>query len=141
MSDKSIESVLTEKRLFPPATSFAAKAHPAASELESLCTRAAAEPEPFWADQARRELHWHSPFTQTLDASDAPNFRWFAAGRLNVSYNCLDVQLETRRNAAALIFEAEGGTVRRLSYGELHAQVCAFGNALRGLGVKAGDRV
>jgi acetyl-CoA synthetase len=141
MNDKSIESVLTEKRLFQPAAAFAAQAHPGADELARLCERAAAEPEQFWAEQARRELQWHSPFTQTLDASDAPNFRWFADGRLNVSYNCLDVQLEARRNHTALIFEAEGGAVQRLSYGELHAQVCAFGNALRALGVKAGDRV
>jgi acetyl-CoA synthetase len=141
MNDKSIQSILTEKRLFPPAATFAAAAHPDAAELEQLRVRAAAAPEEFWADQARRELHWQTPFSQTLDASDAPNFRWFADGRLNVAYNCLDVQLETRRNQTALIFEPETGPVRRLTYGELHAQVCAFANALRALGVRQGDRV
>jgi acetyl-CoA synthetase len=141
MNDQAIESSLTEKRLFKPAASFSAKAHPGADELDRLCAQAAAQPEQFWADQARRELHWQRPFTQTLDASSAPNFRWFADGRLNVSYNCLDVQLDARREQTALIFEAEGGAVRRLSFGELHAQVCAFGNALRALGVKSGDRV
>ena len=141
MSDQSIQSVLSETRLFPPPAAFAAAAHPGSAELETLRQRAASAPEAFWAEQARAELHWHTPFTETLDESAAPNFRWFADGRLNVSYNCLDVQLEQRRNQPALIFEAEGGAVRQLSYGELHAQVCALGNALRGLGVKAGDRV
>jgi acetyl-CoA synthetase len=141
MNDKSLQSVLTETRLFPPPAGFASQAHPGAAELEQLYARAAAQPEQFWAEQARRELHWHSPFNHTLDASDAPNFRWFADGRLNVSYNCLDAQLDAHRNDTALIFEAEGGATRRLSYGELHAQVCAFANALRSLGVKSGDRV
>jgi len=141
MNEKSLQSVLTENRLFPPSAQFATGAHPDRAELEQLRARAAAQPEQFWAEQARSELHWHSPFNQTLDASDAPNFRWFADGRLNVSYNCLDVQLEAHRDDTALIFEAEGGAVRRLSYGELHAEVCAFANALRSLGVKSGDRV
>src|SRR5690349_8824605 len=141
MNDKSIQSILTEKRLFPPSAAFAAAAHPDAAELERLRARAAVAPEEFWAEQARLELHWQSPFSQTLDASNAPNFRWFADGRLNVAYNCLDVQLDARRDQTALIFEPESGPVRRLTYGDLHAQVCAFGNALRKLGVKSGDRV
>ncbi|HXC59156.1 MAG TPA: acetate--CoA ligase [Steroidobacteraceae bacterium] len=141
MSDQSIQSVLSETRLFPPAATFAGQAHPGAAELQRLHERAAAQPEEFWAEQARSELHWHIPFTQSLDASAAPNFRWFADGRLNVSYNCLDAQLATRRDQTALIFEAEGGAVRQLTYGELHAQVCALGNALRALGVREGDRV
>ncbi len=73
--------------------------------------------------------------------SAAPNFRWFADGQLNASFNCLDVQLASRRDKTALIFEAESGAVRQLTYGELHAQVCALGNALRALGVREGDRV
>ncbi len=86
-------------------------------------------------------MHWHKPFTEVLDASQVPNFRWFADGELNASYNCLDLQLATRRDAPALVFEAEGGAVRKLTYGELHADVCRFANALRGLGVQKGDRV
>ncbi len=86
-------------------------------------------------------MQWHKPFARTLDASDAPNYRWFTDGQLNASYNCLDVHLAERRDKTALIFEAEGGAVRRLSYGELHAEVCRLGNALRALGVSAGDRV
>jgi acetyl-CoA synthetase len=141
MSEKSLQSVMQEHRLFPSPQSFAQGARPGTAELAQLHEHARRDPEGFWAAQARSELLWQQPFTQVLDASQAPNFRWFTDGKLNVSYNCLDAQLPTRRNDAALIFEAEGGAVRRMTYGELHAEVCRFGNALRGLGVQPGDRV
>jgi acetyl-CoA synthetase len=141
MSEKSLQSVMQENRLFPSPQSFARGAHPGAAELAQLHEHARRDPEGFWAAQARSELQWQQPFTQVLDASQAPNFRWFSDGKLNVSFNCLDAQLPTRRDAPALIFEAEGGAVRRMTYGELHAEVCRFANALRGLGVQPGDRV
>jgi acetyl-CoA synthetase len=142
MSDnKRLESVLHEDRRFSPPAEFSAAAHPDAKELRQLRERAAQDHEGFWAELARRHLVWHTPFTRTLDASAAPNYRWFTDGRLNVSYNCLDTHLAERREHTALIFEAEGGAVRRLSYGQLHAGVCRFANALRALGVAKGDRV
>jgi acetyl-CoA synthetase len=141
MTDKSLQSVLVENRTFPPPDGFARNAYPDAAELARLHEHAARDPEGFWAEQARSALVWHKPFTRTLDASEAPNYRWFTDGQLNVSWECLDVQLEQRRHDIALIFEAEGGAVRRLTYGDLHAEVCRFGNALRNLGVQQGDRV
>ena len=141
MNDKSIQSSLAETRRFPPPADFAAVASPNAAELQQLHAAAARDPEGFWATQARQELQWHKPFTQTLDDSAAPNYRWFTDGNLNVSFNCLDVHLATRRDQLALIFEAESGAVRKLTYGQLHAEVCRLGNALRQLGVKSGDRV
>jgi acetyl-CoA synthetase len=141
MSARSIDSSLTESRLFPPAAAFAAAARPDSQQLAQLHAAASADPEEFWAEQARKELLWHAPFTQTLDSSAAPNYRWFSDGRLNASYNCLDVHLATRRSHKALIFEAEAGLVRSLTYGELHAEVCRFANALRALGAKRGDRI
>jgi acetyl-CoA synthetase len=141
MSEKSLQSVMQEHRLFPPPQSLARHAYPGVAELARLQEHARRDHQGFWAEQARSELLWHKPFTQVLDDSQAPNFRWFTDGRLNVSWNCLDAQLATRRDDAALIFEAEGGAVRRLTYGELHAEVCRFANALRGLGVQCGDRV
>jgi acetyl-CoA synthetase len=95
----------------------------------------------FWSELARRELVWQTPFTQTLDDSDAPNYRWFADGRLNVSYNCLDVHLAERGHQTALIFEGEPGDSRCLSYRELHVEVCRCANALKDQGVRLGDRV
>ena len=95
----------------------------------------------FWADLARKSVYWHKPFTVTLDDSRAPNYRWFPDGELNVSWNCLDIHLEARGDKTAIIFEGEAGDVRRLSYRELHAEVCRLANALRHLGIGRGDRV
>jgi acetyl-CoA synthetase len=138
---KDLNSVLQERRLFLPDPRFVAQAQLKADELQRLRHEAATDPEAFWAAQARRELLWHRPFTRVLDESRAPNFEWFADGQLNVAYNCLDVHLQERGHKTALIFEGEPGDSRRLSYRELHAEVCRAGNALRGLGVRSGDRV
>src|SRR3984885_10439283 len=138
---KDLNSVLQERPLFLPDPRFVAQAQLKADELQRLRHEAATDPEAFWAAQARRELLWHRPFTRVLDESRAPNFEWFADGQLNVAYNCLDVHLQERSHKTALIFEGEPGDSLRLSYRELHAEVCRAGNALRGLGVRSGDRV
>jgi acetyl-CoA synthetase len=141
MAESSIQSVLLEERTFSPPSEFIARARIQPEGLEALHARAAADPVGFWADLARSELHWHEPFTVTLDESNAPNYRWFSDGRLNVSWNCLDVHLAERGHKTALIFEGESGDTRRMSYRELHAQVCRFANALKARGVRRGDRV
>jgi acetyl-CoA synthetase len=138
---KNLDSVLLEARRFAPDPQFAADAQLSAGELQRLRREASADPQAFWAEQARRELHWHRPFTRVLDESRAPNYEWFADGQLNVAYNCLDVHLAERGHKTALIFEGEPGDSRRLSYQELHAEVCRAANALRALGVRRGDRV
>ena len=141
MVAKNIESVLLEERLFPPADSFVRQARIKAKDLQALRRRAAEDHVEFWAELARSDLLWQKPFTVTLDDSDAPNYRWFSDGHLNVSFNCLDVHLEERGHKTALIFEGEAGDTRRLSYRELHSEVCRFANALRAQGVQSGDRV
>ena len=141
MAHEDIKSVLLEERSFPPSDEFAARVRLTRSRADALYRKAAANYLGFWADLARRELVWHTPFTQTLDDSSAPNFRWFADGRLNVSHNCLDVHLAERGHQTALIFEGEPGDTRRLSYRELHAAVCRCANALKAQGVRLGDRV
>jgi acetyl-CoA synthetase len=141
MAARNIESVLDEKRRFPPPPAFAARARIDAAKLDALRREAAADPEAFWARLAREALHWQTPFTRTLDRSRAPHFRWFVDGTLNVSWNCLDAHLEERGHKTALIFEGEPGDTRRLSYRELHAAVCRLANALKSLGVARGDRV
>ena len=138
---KNLNSVLQERRRFAPAAQFVAQAQLKADELQRLRQQAAADPQAFWAEHARRELIWHRPFTRVLDDSRAPNFEWFADGQLNVSYNCLDVHLRERGHKTALVFEGEPGDSRRLSYQELHAEVCRAANALLALGVRSGDRV
>ena len=141
MASQNIESVLHEGRTFPPPAEFAARARIGAAQLDALRQEAARDSAAFWARLAREELHWHTPFTVALDETDAPNYRWFADGRLNVSFNCLDVHLAERGEKIAIRFEGEPGDVRHLSYRELHAEVCRFANALRAQGVGHGDRV
>jgi acetyl-CoA synthetase len=138
---KNIESVLNEQRSFPPPPAFVAQARIKSRDLAQLRRRAQQAPVEFWAELARAYVHWRAPFTITLDDSQAPNYRWFSDGVLNVSWNCLDAHLADRGHKTAIIFESENGDVRRLSYRELHADVCRFANGLRTLGVQRGDRV
>jgi acetyl-CoA synthetase len=141
MADKNIQSVLLEERTFPPAPAFSALARLKPADLERLQRRAREDHVGFWAELGAQELTWHTPFTVALDAAQAPNYRWFTDGRLNASYNCLDVHLAERGHKTAVIFEGEPGDVRRLSYRELHAEVCRFANALKAQGIGSGDRV
>src|SRR5262245_20689853 len=141
MATQNIESVLLEQRTFAPAASFASRARLKPSDLQKLHAHAASDHVGFWAELARRELRWERDLSVALDDSKAPNCGWFTDGRLNVSYNCLDVHLEERGHKTALVFEGEPGDTRRLSYRELHAEVCRFANALKAQGVSKGDRV
>ena len=134
----TIESVLHETRVFPPSDVFTAQANVSGMQGYQALTKAAEEDyEGFWADLARANITWNKPFTRTLDESNAPFYKWFEDGELNVSYNCLDKHLTTQPEKTALIFEADDGTVTKASYRELHARVCQFANALkaRGIGV------
>ncbi|PKO62598.1 MAG: acetyl-coenzyme A synthetase, partial [Betaproteobacteria bacterium HGW-Betaproteobacteria-17] len=138
----SIESILTETRVFPPAGDFVKQANVSGMDAyQALCRQAETDYEGFWADQARRTIDWNKPFSRTLDESAAPFYKWFDDGELNVSYNCLDRHLATRGDKTALIFEADDGTATQVTYKELHARVCQFANGLKSLGVEKGDRV
>ena len=132
-----------ENRVFPPPAAFQAQAN--VSGMESylaMCASVQADEEGFWRKHGNEQLSWHKPFTKVLDESNAPFYTWFADGDMNVSYNCLDVNL-TNGNAdkSAIIFEADDGTATTVSYRELHERVCKFANGLRSLGIKKGDRV
>jgi acetyl-CoA synthetase len=141
MAQKDIQSVLQEDREFPPSAAFAKHATLKAAELQRLHDRAADDYVGFWADLAVAEIDWHRPFTVPLDDSRAPNYRWFTDGQLNVSHNCLDVHLASRADKVAIIFEGEPGDIRKLTYAQLHQEVCQFSNALKALGIGRGDRV
>ncbi|HHM05162.1 MAG TPA: acetate--CoA ligase [Gammaproteobacteria bacterium] len=141
MEQEKIESILQEKRQFAPPPSFAEQARIKPADMQLMRRRADGDNPGFWAKLARQELRWHTPFTKILDEENAPHYRWFSDGILNVSYNCLDRHLEHKANKTAIVFEGEQGDVRRLSYGELHAEVCRFANALKTQGAQAGDRV
>ena len=138
----TIESVLQEHRVFPPPADFIKQANVSGmAAYQALCAEAERDYEGFWARLARENLIWHKPFSQVLDQSKAPFFRWFHDGELNVSYNCLDRHLNSQPNKIAIIFEADDGTVTKVTYKQLYHRVCQFANGLKSLGIKTGDRV
>jgi acetyl-CoA synthetase len=137
-----IESVSRETRTFDPPQEFVAKANVKKADFDRLNAAAAADFPGFWAKLAHEELLWNKPFTQSLDESNAPFYKWFADGTLNVSYNCLERNLQSgNANKIAIIFEADDGAVTKVTYQELYHRVCRFANALKSLGIKKGDRI
>ena len=126
-----------------PSADFVSKAAiPGMAAYHALCQEAETDYPGYWARLARQLLSWKVPFTQVLDDSKAPFFTWFADGKLNASYNCLDRNVEKGLgDKTAIIFEADGGEVSKISYRQLLAKTCQIANGLRSLGVKKGDRV
>jgi acetyl-CoA synthetase len=138
----SIQSVMHENRVFRPAPEWVAQATIKKADYDALCAKAGRDFEGFWADLARDTLAWHKPFTKALDESKAPFYSWFADGEMNVSYNCLDRNLENGNGERdAIIFEADDGKVTRVTYRDLYHRVCRLANGLRSKGVTKGDRV
>jgi len=128
---------------YPPSADWVANAHvKGEAGYAALVAEAEADYGGFWARQARELLSWQTPFTQSLNDGNAPFYKWFEDGRLNVSYNCLDRHVEAGKGErTALIFEADDGAVTRVSYAELLARVCQLANALKARGIGKGDRV
>ena len=142
MTSATIESVLHESRLFAPPADFVKQANVSGmAAYQALCDEAERDFEGFWGRLARETLLWHKPFSKVLDESNAPFFKWFHDGELNVSYNCLDRHLKTQPDKIAIIFEADDGSVSKISYKDLYHRVCQFSNALKSLGIQKGDRV
>ena len=142
-SKSSIESVLQEERVFPPSQDFKDKSKINTLETyQELVAASKSDPEAFWGDAARQELHWFKPFQEVLDWTEPPFAKWFKGGKTNLSFNCLDRHLNNGKgDKDALIWEGEPGDVRRFSYKQLHSEVCRFSNALKELGIKKGDMV
>src|SRR4029079_6436823 len=137
----TIQSVSREARLFPPSADFQSRALiNDAAAYEKLYRRSIDDPEGFWAETARAELSWIRDFTKVRDWKP-PDAQWFEDGQISLSANCLDRHLATRGDKVAIEWEGEPGDSRKLTYKELHAEVCKFANAMKTLGIVAGDRV
>ncbi|MFJ5675221.1 acetate--CoA ligase [Streptomyces sp. NPDC093097] len=137
MSNESLANLLKEERRFAPPAELAADANVTAAAYEE----AAADRLGFWAEQAKR-LTWETEPTETLDWSNPPFAKWFADGKLNVAYNCVDRHVENGLgDRVAIHFEGEPGDSRAITYGELKDEVSKAANALIELGVGTGDRV
>ena len=138
----NIQSVLNETRVFPPSEAFVKQANVSGmASYQAMAAAAQKDYAGYWAELARKHIQWKKPFTKSLNDSNAPFYKWFEDGQLNVSWNCLDKHLATQPEKTAIIFEADDGKVTRINYRDLHARVCQFANALKARGIKKGDRV
>ncbi len=139
----SINNILEEKRIFPPSKKFAEKSNISTKEeLLSLKKQASDNPIQFWESFAKSELDWLEPFQTVLDNENAPFFKWFKEGKLNITYNCLDRHIKRGLGGkTALIWEGEPGDSKKYTYEELLKEVCKTANALKAIGVKKGDLV
>lgn len=144
-STGQIDNVMHEERLFPPSDAYRAQSLINSPEAyQALYDAAKADIPGFWAKLAREELHWFKPFESVLehDAGAMENAKWFADGTTNVSYNCLDANIEKGLgDKIAILWEGEPGDERTLSYSQLHEEVCKFSNVLKSLGIGKGDVV
>jgi acetyl-CoA synthetase len=134
---------MSETKLYPVKPEIAATAHINQAQYHAMYRRSIEQPEQFWAEQAELFLDWSQLWHKVMDY-DYPKglIRWFEGGKLNVSVNCLDRHLATRGDQVAIIWEGDNpGHDLKITYKQLHQQVCKFANVLKSQGVKKGDRV
>jgi acetyl-CoA synthetase len=136
---------MSEIKIYPVPADIAATAHINAEQYEAMYQRSIDDPNGFWAEQANTFVTWSKPFDKVMDYSYNPDnlyIKWFEGGQLNVSYNCLDRHLDSRGDQVAIIWEGDDPNVdQKITYRQLHADVCKLANVLKSKGVNKGDRV
>lgn len=111
-------------------------------EYKELCNQVDDDYEAYWDKLAKEKIDWFEPYNKVLDESDAPFYKWFVDGKLNVTHQCIGRHLKTRKNKAAIIWEGEDGSRRIITYLLLYYRVNRFANLLKNkFGIKKGDRV
>jgi acetyl-CoA synthetase len=134
----------TDGKKYAPPAEFASNAHVGSfDQYQEMYDRSIADPEAFWAEIAEQFV-WQEKWSKVRDYTfnEPVEIKWFVGGKTNISVNCLDRHLETRGDQTAIIWEGNTpGEDKKITYRELHAEVCKFANALKDLGVKKGDRV
>jgi len=143
----STSSLMQESRTFPPGKEVVQRAYINAAQYKQMYERSIKDPDGFWLEQANT-LEWIKKPTKGRKyvwdtAAKKVEHTWFEDGQLNVTVNCLDRHLKTRtRDKTAIIWQGEPeNDVVKLTYAQLHAQVCKFANVLKSFGIKKGDRV
>jgi acetyl-CoA synthetase len=134
---ETLANLLKEERSFPPPPEFVAQANARPGVHEA----ATADRLGFWKQQALERITWFVEPTQILDESNAPFYRWFADGELNLAYNCIDRHLAGHAGQVAYHWVGEPGDTRTITYQDLHDEVGRVANALLDLGIRKGDRV
>ena len=139
----SINNILEENRIFPPSKEFSKNALiKDFKELIELKEAAKKDSIKFWDDYAKSEIDWFEPYQTVLDDNNAPFYRWFPEGKINISYNCLDRHIKNGlSDKTALIWQGEPGDNKKFTYKELLKEVCKSANGLKSIGVKKGDLV
>ncbi len=134
---------MSEDKIYPVSDDAAKRAHITAEQYQEMYQRSVDDPEGFWAQQAEEFVTWFEPWKKVVEYDfHKADIKWFQGGKLNVAYNCLDRHLETRGDQVAIIWESDDPAVdRKITYRELHDEVCRFGNVLKSRGVEKGDRV
>ncbi len=136
---------MSESKIYPVPAEFAAQANITAAQYDEMYQQSVEDPEGFWSEQAENYLSWFKPWNSVCDwsfAGDDLHIKWFEGAELNVSYNCLDRHLSSRGDQVAIIWEADDPAEdRKITYAELHDEVCKFSNVLKAQGVNRGDRV
>ena len=139
----SINNILEENRIFPPSKEFSKNALiKDFKELIELKQAAKNDSIKFWDNYAKSEIDWFEPYQTVLDDKNAPFYKWFPEGKLNISYNCLDRHIKNGlSDKTALIWQGEPGDNKKFTYKELLKEVCKSANGLKSIGVKKGDLV
>jgi len=135
-------TVMEHTKFFPNAALSAQANVKSMDEYWKLQNFAIEDYEGFWDTYAKEKIDWIKPYTQVLDESNAPFYRWFDDGEMNVSVQCIDRHLKDKKEKTAILFEGEHGDIQKISYGELSVRVNKMANLLReGYGIKKGDRI
>ncbi len=142
MTDNNMESVMHETRVFPPAEAFRSRAHINSMEAyRAMHQRSLDDPEGFWGEMAE-SLHWFRKWNKVLDESEAPFYKWYTGGKINLCYNAVDRWADgALANKRAIVWEGEPGDQRVLTYADMKREVSRFANVLKDLGIRKGDTV
>lgn len=134
---------MSDQKTYSVPAEVSARAHIDEAKYQEMYQRSVSDPDAFWAEQAKELVTWFEPWKKVSEWDyDNADIKWFQGAKLNVSFNCLDRHLDTRGDQVAILWEGDDPAVdKKITYRELHAEVCRFANAMKARGVKKGDRV